>query len=84
MTAQDGAAIEHLLEQFGLDADGIAALDLLGVALHERAPEAVQAARGESALSAATSPFFLPLLPAAMSEPQRAIVNALSLGALGS
>jgi diguanylate cyclase (GGDEF)-like protein len=83
VTALDGAAIQHLLDQFGLDAEAIAALDLLGVALRERAPEAVQAARGESALSAATSPFFLPLLPAAMSEPQRAIVNALSLGALG-
>ncbi|HEX5092711.1 MAG TPA: bifunctional diguanylate cyclase/phosphodiesterase [Burkholderiales bacterium] len=83
MTARDSADILHLLDQFGLDAEGIAALDLLGAALHERSPEAVQAARGESALSAATSPYFLPLLPAAMSEPQRAIVNALSLGALG-
>jgi len=83
VTARDGAGILHLLDQAGLDAEGIAALDLLGVALHERAPEAVQAARGQSALSAATSPYFLPLLPAAMSEPQRAIVNALSLGALG-
>ena len=83
MTAPDGAAIEHLLDQLGLDAEGIAALDLLGAALHERSPEAVQAVRGESTLSGATSPFFLPLLPAAMSEPQRALVNALSLGALG-
>lgn len=78
----DAAAIEHLLDQFGLDAAGIAALDGLGLALNERTPEALQAARGESALSAATSPFFLPLLPTGMSEPQRALVNALSLGAL--
>jgi len=83
VTAPDGAGILRLLDQAGLDAEGIAALDLLGVALLERAPEAVQAARGQSALSAATSPYFLPLLPAAMSEPQRAIVNALSRGALG-
>jgi len=83
VTARDGADILHLLDQYGLDAEGIAALDLLGAALHEHSPEAVQAARGQSALSAATSPYFLPLLPAAMSEPQRAIVNALSLGALG-
>jgi diguanylate cyclase (GGDEF)-like protein len=78
----DAAAIQHLLDQFGLDAAGIAALDGLGLALNERTPEALQAARGESALSAATSPFFLPLLPTGMSEPQRALVNALSLGAL--
>jgi len=83
VTALEGAVILHLLDQFGVDAEAIAALDLLGAALHERAPEAVQAARGESTLSSATSPFFLPLLPAAMSEPQRALVQALSLGALG-
>jgi diguanylate cyclase (GGDEF)-like protein len=83
VTSLDGAAIQHLLDQFGLDAAAVAALDALGLALAERAPEAVQAARGESTLSGATSPFFLPLLPAAMSEPQRALVNALSLGALG-
>ena len=82
MTAPDGAALELLLEQFGLDAQAVAALDALGTVLHERAPEALRAARGESTLSSATSPFFLPLLPAAMSEPQRALVNALSLGAL--
>ena len=82
--ALDSAAIGHLLEQFGLGADAIAALDALGSALHERSPEALQAARGESALASATSPFFMPLLPAAMSEPQRALVNALALGALGS
>jgi diguanylate cyclase (GGDEF)-like protein len=83
VTAPDGAALQHLLDQFGLDAAAVAALDALGLALAERAPEAVQAARGESTLSGATSPFFLPLLPAAMSEPQRSLVNALSLGALG-
>jgi len=82
--ALDSAAIGHLLDQFGLDAGTIAALDALGSALHERSPEALQAARGESALASATSPFFMPLLPAAMSEPQRALVNALALGALGS
>lgn len=78
----DAAAIQHLLDQFGLDAEAIAALDSLGAALGEQTPEALQAARGESVLSAATSPFFLPLLPTGMSEPQRALVNALSLGAL--
>lgn len=79
----DLAAIQHLLDEFGLDAGAIAALDGLGTALNEQTPEALQAARGESALSSATSPFFLPLLPAGMSEPQRALVSALSLGALG-
>jgi diguanylate cyclase (GGDEF)-like protein len=83
VSAPDGGAIQHLLDHLGLDTAAVAALDALGLALAERAPEAVQAARGESTLSGATSPFFLPLLPAAMSEPQRAIVNALSLGALG-
>jgi diguanylate cyclase (GGDEF)-like protein len=82
VTARDSADVQHLLDQFGLDAESIAALDLLGAALHERSPEAVQAARGESALSAAASPYFLPLLTAAMSEPQRALVDALSMGAL--
>jgi len=81
--ALDSAAIQHLLEQFGLAADSIAALDGLGVALDEHAPEALQAARGESALASATSPFFMPLLPAGMSEPQRALVAALARGALG-
>ena len=83
-SAPDSAAIQHLLEQFGLGADSVAALDALGTALNERSPEALQTARGESALASATSPFFMPLLPAAMSEPQRALVNALALGALGS
>jgi len=81
--ALDSAAIQHLLGQFGLAADSIAALDGLGVALDEHAPEALQAARGESALASATSPFFMPLLPAGMSEPQRALVAALARGALG-
>jgi diguanylate cyclase (GGDEF)-like protein len=80
----DSAAIQHLLDQSGLDPDAIDALDALGTALSEQAPEALQAARGESALSSATSPFFLPLLPTGMSEAQRALVNALSLGALGN
>ncbi|HEY4637059.1 MAG TPA: GGDEF domain-containing phosphodiesterase [Burkholderiales bacterium] len=81
--ALDSAAIQHLLGQFGLAADSIAALDGLGAALNARAPEALQAARGESALASATSPFFMPLLPAGMSEPQRALVAALARGALG-
>jgi diguanylate cyclase (GGDEF)-like protein len=79
----DSAATQHLLEQFGLGADAIAALNALGAALHERSPEALQAARGESALAGATSPFFMPLLPTAMSEPQRALVSAIARGALG-
>ena len=81
--AVDGAAIQHLMEEFGLGDEAIAALDALGAALRQQAPESLQAARGESTLSSATSPFFLPLLPVGMSEPQRALVNALSLGALG-
>ncbi|MGH8687633.1 MAG: EAL domain-containing protein [Burkholderiales bacterium] len=81
--APERAAVQRLLEQLGLDAGAVAALDALGAALNDHAPEALQAARGESTLSSATSPFFLPLLPAGMSEPQRALVNALSLGALG-
>jgi diguanylate cyclase (GGDEF)-like protein len=70
------------MEEFGLGDEAIAALDALGAALRQQAPESLQAARGESTLSSATSPFFLPLLPAGMSETQRALVNALSLGAL--
>ncbi|MEX0638286.1 MAG: hypothetical protein WD155_06080, partial [Burkholderiales bacterium] len=81
--APDSAAIRHLLEQYGLGADSVAALDGLGAALNEQSPEALQAARGESALAGATSPFFLPLLPNGMSEPQRALVSALARGALG-
>ena len=83
MSAADAAAIQHLMDEFGLGGDAIAALDALGTALQQQAPESLQAARGESMLSSAASPFFLPLLPAGMSEPQRALVNALSLGALG-
>jgi len=77
------AAIQHLMQEFGLDDDAIAALDALGAALQQQAPESLQAARGESTLSAAASPFFLPLLPVGMSEPQRALVGALARGALG-
>ncbi len=80
--AVDGATIQHLMAEFGLGDEAAAALDALGAALREQAPESLQAARGESVLSSATSPFFLPLLPAAMSKTQRALVNALSLGAL--
>lgn len=83
MAAPDAATLQRLLDQFGLDAQAAAALDALGTALNDQAPEALQAARGESTLSSATSPFFLPLLPTGMSEPQRALVNALSIGALG-
>lgn len=83
MSAAEFAALQRVLEQFGLDAGAVATLDALGTALNAQAPEALQAARGESTLAGATSPFHLPLLPAAMSEPQRALVNALSLGALG-
>jgi len=79
----DVAVIQHLLDEFGLDAAAVAALDALGTELNENTPEALQAARGESTLSSAASPFFLPLLPAGMSESQRALVTALSLGALG-
>ena len=80
--ALDSAAVQHLLEQFGLGAEAVAALEALGAALNERSPEALQAARGESTLASATSPFFMPLLPAGMSEPQRALVGALARAAL--
>ena len=46
----DAAAIQHLLDEFGLDAAAIAVLAALGTALNELTPEALQAARGESAL----------------------------------
>ena len=82
-SALDGAAVQHLMQEFGLGDEAIGALDALGAALQQQAPESLQAVRGESVLSSATSPFFLPLLPVGMSEPQRALVNALSLGALG-
>ncbi|MDH5579380.1 MAG: hypothetical protein OEZ09_13105, partial [Betaproteobacteria bacterium] len=62
--ALDSAAIEHLLGQFGLGADTVAALEALGAALNQQSPEALQAARGEGTLASATSPFFMPLLPA--------------------
>ena len=83
MSAADAAAIQHLMDEFGLGGDAIAALDALGIALQQQAPESLQAARGESTLSSAASPFFLPLLPISMSETQRALVGALARGALG-
>ncbi|HEX9184435.1 MAG TPA: GGDEF domain-containing phosphodiesterase [Burkholderiales bacterium] len=82
MSAADAAAIERLLQDFGLGDEALAALNALGAALRERAPESLQATRGESTLAAAASPFFLPLLPQAMSETQRALVNALAAGTL--
>lgn len=83
MSEVDAASIQHLMEEFGLGDDAIAALDALGTALQQQAPESLQAARGESMLSSAASPFFLPLLPVSMSETQRALVGALARGALG-
>jgi diguanylate cyclase (GGDEF)-like protein len=71
------------MDAFGLDDGAVALLNALGASLQAHAPEALQAARGEGALASATSPFFLPLLPAGMSEPQRALVGALARGALG-
>ena len=82
MSAADAAAIQHLMDEFGLGGDAIAALDALGTALQQQAPESLQAARGESMLSSAASPFFLPLLPISMSETQRALVGALARGTL--
>jgi diguanylate cyclase (GGDEF)-like protein len=83
VSAADAAAIQHLMDEFGLGDDAIAALDALGTALQQQAPESLQAARGESTLSSAASPFFLPLLPVSMSETQRALIGALARGALG-
>lgn len=83
MSAADAAAIERLMQDFGLGDEATAALNGLGAALREQAPESLMATRGESALAAAASPFFLPLLPVAMSDAQRALVEALSRGTLG-
>jgi diguanylate cyclase (GGDEF)-like protein len=80
--ALDGAALSHLMQEFGLGEEAIAALNELGNSLHQSAPEAVSVARGESVLSGAASAFFLPLLPAGMSEPQKALVDVLARGAL--
>jgi diguanylate cyclase (GGDEF)-like protein len=82
VSAADAAAIERLLQDYALGDEALAALSALGAALHEQAPESLMATRGESALAAAASPFFLPLLPVAMSDAQRALVNALAAGAL--
>ena len=76
--ALDGAAVARLMDDFGLDDSAVGALNELGAALRDLAPEALSTARGEGALAGATSAFFLPLLPAAMSEPQKALVHALS------
>jgi diguanylate cyclase (GGDEF)-like protein len=70
------------MDEFGLNEEALGLLNRLGASLQERAPEALQAARGEGAFASATSPFFLPLLSTGMSEPQRALVNALAHGAL--
>jgi diguanylate cyclase (GGDEF)-like protein len=83
VSAADAAAIERLMQDFGLGDEAATALNALGAALREQAPESLMATRGESALAAAASPFFLPLLPVAMSDAQRALVEALSLGTLG-
>jgi predicted signal transduction protein with EAL and GGDEF domain len=82
VTAADAAAIERLMQDFGLGDEAIAALNALGAALRTQAPESLMATRGEGTLAAAASPFFLPLLPVAMSEAQRALVDALTLGTL--
>jgi diguanylate cyclase (GGDEF)-like protein len=82
VSAADAAAIERLLQDFGLGDEALAALSALGAALREQAPESLMATRGEGALAAAASPFFLPLLPVAMSDAQRALVDALAAGAL--
>lgn len=74
----DGGAAERLMDAFSLDDGALRILNQLGVALREHAPEALSTARGESALAGATSAFFLPLLPAGMSEQQKALLAAIS------
>jgi diguanylate cyclase (GGDEF)-like protein len=75
-------ALERLLGEFGLDEAALARLSELGAAVRRGAPELLGAARRETMLAHAESGFFLPLLPGAMSESQKAIVDALSRGAL--
>jgi diguanylate cyclase (GGDEF)-like protein len=75
-------AVGRLLAEFGLDEPMLARLNALGKAIREAAPEVLAPTRREKLLADATNQFFLPLLQTTMSEPQKAILEALSLGEL--
>jgi diguanylate cyclase (GGDEF)-like protein len=79
LTAQ---AVARLLEELGVDDATLARLNALGGAIRDAAPEVLAPARREKLLADATNQFFLPLLQAVMSEPQKAILEALSRGEL--
>jgi diguanylate cyclase (GGDEF)-like protein len=75
-------AIGRLLEEFGVDEATLARLNDLGSSIRSTAPEVLALMRREALLAHAETAFFQPLLPGGMSEPQRAILDALARGAL--
>jgi len=77
------AAVARLLAEFGVDEALLERLNALGLAVRERAPELIAPLRREAVLAHAESGFFTPLLDGTMSEPQKALIDALSRGQLG-
>ena len=75
-------AVARLLAEFGVDEAMLVRLNELGKAIRRAAPEVLAPARREKLLADATNQFFMPLLQPAMSEPPRAILEALARGSL--
>jgi len=75
-------AIGRLMEEFGVDEATLVRLNELGSAIRKSAPEVLAPTRREALLAHAETAFFQPLLPGGMSEPQRAILDALARGSL--
>jgi len=75
-------AVARQLDEFGVDQATLAQLNDLGIAIQKVAPALLASARREKLLADATNQFFQRLLRGGMSEPQQAILEALSRGTL--
>jgi diguanylate cyclase (GGDEF)-like protein len=75
-------AVARQLDEFGVDQATLAQLNDLGSAIQRVAPALLASARREKLLADATNQFFQRLLRGGMSEPQQAILEALSRGTL--
>ena len=77
------SAVARLLGEFGIDEALLGQLNALGLAVRREAPDLMAPLAREATLAHAEGAFFAPLLAGTMSEPQKAVIDALSRGGLG-
>ncbi len=77
------AAVARLLGEFGIDEALLGRLNALGLAVRRQAPDLIAPLEREAMLAHAEGAFFAPLLAGTMSEPQKALIDAVSRGSLG-